>query len=222
MTWIVPFFIISAFLLAILTYINSTNQKTINTLSKRLERNNEKLSFIHENIKNLFDGYLYHLAYSRLSFQTNHESERITLYIHDKQNSFIPFSRISSNPTYKPFGRVKYPDNLGCIAQGWNSGWYFDNNFSDNWVDSNHSKYEIPKRVLNRMSMQSKLFAVLRIDNQAGKSLGLIVVESTDNNKYEEEVIKHSLEEQKLYLSDMVHKLRNYIPNTNEANAKGI
>lgn len=219
---ILPYlFGIFAFLLLIITIINSINTQTIKKLSSELDDAKNLLEGIASNIKDMFDGYLYHFAIKKLAFTAD---ERITLYIHNGQGSFIPFSRFSTNTKFSHPGRPSYLDNQGVIALGWESGWYFDNEFTNaNFVQRSKDNYNIPKDVSKRMKMKFNLIAVCRIELQDVSSpLGIIVVESLTASKYSEAQIKLFLEEQKEYLATIITKFQAHIPKPSIAEQMGL
>lgn len=143
-------------------------------------------------------------------------------YIHNGDNSFIPFGRYSLNPKYAKKGRPKYPDNQGCIAKGWENNWYFDNTFSNpdsnenEYLYKNKTTYSMDKAIVKRLKMKSTLFAVLRLDVKSNP-IAVVVVESTNSNKYNENQIKKILEDQKDYLAEMISNLEAYIPKPSNA-----
>lgn len=71
----------SAFILTVLRLLLSID-KTIIKLDKELNQEKDKNSIIGDNIKNMFDGYLFHLATGKLGFSEN--NDRVTLYLHDQ------------------------------------------------------------------------------------------------------------------------------------------
>ena len=70
--------------------------------------------------------FIYKFSINKADFSSE---ERVTLYIHNGGNLFIPFGRYSPNTKYAKSGRPTYPDNIGCISKGWENGWHFENNF---------------------------------------------------------------------------------------------
>lgn len=209
----------SLFLLIIVNIIENLNRKNL----RKLEEDNQKYKAlsekISENIKELFDGFLYKLATSKADFSTN---ERVTLYIYNGDCSFIPFGRYSTNPKYAKTGRTSYPDNQGCIAKGWEETWFFYNDFSDSkseldkYVEENKNNFNMDKSITKKLKMKPTSIAVLRLDiNKQPKAV--IVVESTNKNKYTEKQIKTILEEQKDYIIEMIKTLEEYIPKPSNA-----
>lgn len=214
---IILIFIISALLLSILTIIEIFNKKTI----EKLESENEQYEIfsekISENIKELFNGFLYSFANSKANFSTN---ERVTVYIHNGNNSFVPFGRYSANTKFAKTGRPIYPDSEGCIAKGWEEQWYFENTLlSQNeteYLNTNETKYSMNKDIVKKLNMKSNLFAVLRLDVK-NTPIAVIVVESVDSTKYTEKQIKKFLEDQQDYLSEMIISLEKFIPKPSNA-----
>ena len=56
------------------------------------------------------------------------------------------------------------------------------------------------KKIVKKLKMKSKLFAVLRLDNSKGISKAVIVIESTNSNKYKDSQIKKILETLLIYI----------------------
>lgn len=217
LNYIIYIFVFFALLLAIITFIDIKNKKTILKLEDEVEQFKSISETISENIKELFNGFLYKFSINIAKFSS---SERVTLYIHNGGNLFIPFGRYSPNTKFGKSGRATYPDNIGCIAKGWENGWYFDNNFPENqqeYLKKNKDDYGMDKQIVKKLKMQSKLFAVLRLENNEGHSKALIVVESTNKNQYNENEIKTILEAQKEYLATMINSLERYIPKPSNA-----
>ncbi len=213
---------ISAFLLLCITIIEIANKKTIETLENDNEKYRMLSDTISENIKELFNGFLYRFATSKANFSPN---ERITLYIHNGEDLFIPFGRYSSNPKYGKPGRDSYPDNQGCIAQGWENKWYFDNSFSDpaasetslkSYIKENKDNYLMDRRTIIKLKMKATLLAVMRLDVK-DTPVAVVVVESISSSKYTEKQIKLFLREQQEYLAEMVVSLESYIPKPSNA-----
>lgn len=197
---------------------------TIKALLHQLEVTSSKLGIISENVRNLFDGYLYKLSSQKLGFgEAGENNERITIYIHDRTNKFIPFGRYSQNPTYKKAGRAQYPDHEGCIAKGWQNRWHFESSLTDrNYEKSNLEKYNISKPTLDGIKMKSKMYAVMRVDSTAGEQLAVIVVESTDSARFTEDFLKEKLEQECPFIAELITKLGEHIPSLPDAKGKGF
>lgn len=216
---ITEIFVFSVLLIVLVSIIEFFNKKTI----KKLEEENQKYEAlsetISENIRELFNGFLYRFATSKANFTT---SERVTLYIHNGNNTFIPFGRYSLNTKFAKSGRDSYPDNEGCISKGWEDKWHFDNSFSNpethkhDYLQEQKQRYGIQIPVMKKLKMKSTLFAALRLDIK-DDAIAVIVVESTTMSKYTEKQIKKILEEQEVYLSEMITSLEKYIPKPSNA-----
>ncbi|WP_058478883.1 hypothetical protein [Legionella waltersii] len=70
--------------------------------------------------------------------------------------------------------------------------------------------------------MKSKLYAVLRIDTINGEPLAVLVVESLNSNRFDENQLKNTLKQEERYLSELIAKLRDHIPNLENAKQKGF
>ncbi|WP_298627007.1 hypothetical protein [uncultured Legionella sp.] len=213
-------FAVSTFILSILRWFLSID-KTISTLSKELKEEIEKNSIIGDNIKNMFDGYLFHLATGKLTFSP--DNDRVTLYLHDSAGKFIPFGRFSANPKFKSPGRSEYPDNQGVIALGWEKGWYFDcNHEGEDFINYNKNKHNIPKETLKSLRMKSVLYAVKRITDHKGDAVAIILVESTETLRFSENLLKEKLDQEEAFIADLITKFREHIPMPSTAKKRGL
>lgn len=210
----------SAMIQGILLLINELNRRTIKQLELELTSEKNKNEVIANNIKALFDGFLFHLSVGKLAFSDR--EARVTLYIHDGEQMFIPFGRYSTNPLFSQPGRSEYPDNQGAISHGWQKGWYFDSTNKNDYVAHNSKKYEMPTEVLKKVKMQSKLFAVKRIDNHNGQPIALILVESTNATQFTEDDIKDILTKEERVIGELIVQLKEYIPLPFNAKSKGL
>ena len=128
---------------------------------------------IREYIFEFINTILYQ-AGKKLDFGKEYKNnERISLYMHvNHEKKFIPLGRASYNPEYREKGRYAYPDNQGCIAQGWQNGWYFDNKFpnydknADGYIKRGIEEYHIAEETCKKITMKSRLFAVWKITKE--------------------------------------------------------
>lgn len=216
--------LICAGCLVLLSILHIFCRPTIKKLQKDLDDITGKNELIGENVKNVFDGYLFCLS-KKLGFGSQEKNcERVTIYIHDGTNHFIPFGRYSANPSYNGPGRTTYPDKQGCIAKGWENGWHFENNLGKGgqYEKNNQKKYSIDKETLDRIKMKSELYAVQRIDGKNGRKLAVIVVESTTKNRFEKNNLKKKIEEEMEYVADLIVKLEDHIPSLGNAKRRGF
>lgn len=214
---------------AILIILSKWNSRKTNDIVENLE---QQLSYCKEIfdpgiILEIFTGYLYSMSSGKLGFGSNSKnSERITLYIYDgDRRVFIPFSRVSQNPLYKRKGRQEYPANEGCIGKAWENGWCFDNKFptaSDvRYEDYSKKLYDIPPATAKGLGMRSALLACMRIESD-DNPLGVIVVESTEKNRYTETYLKTILEEERHCIYLMLKKWHQLVPRVVNASELGL
>lgn len=213
---------------------------TDNTILKeRIEGLKESIQLFRENTDVVFKGHLCCFAIRVLDFQADrwaHSSDRITLYIvDDARRHFVPVGRYSSSPRYGEPGRTQYPLSQGCIGKAWDTGWCFDNRIpkppdaldaasikDSEFAEYMLENYRIPKTTVSKLTMKSTLIAGYRIDVDEGReSLGIIVVESTDGGRFEEDELKTHLVSQSGYLSHMIRVLKPYIPTAECASHSG-
>lgn len=229
--WVLPLlpWIIGVSILAHITVlvVQQKAQPKLDNLANALSEATDKSKIISENVSELFDGYLYRLA-AKLGFGSQPTNcERITLYIHDKNGSFIQCGRYSANPDYKGVNRATYPDNEGCIALGWQNDWHFDNNFpcpitnKSEYIDYCLDHYSIPRNTTRRIKMKSRLYAVSGVKKNE-ESFAVIVVESTSSARFSETELRAKLEEQSDYLGHIICVLRGYIPEPSTAKSVGL
>lgn len=198
--------------------------KKISNIQEELDAVKEKNDVIGDNIKNLFDGVLLNLS-RKLDFAQS-DNSRISLYIHDEAcSSFVPCGRYSTNPELRKPGRTSYPDDQGCIARGWQLGWYFDSSFPNH--PYSHCKYcltnyKIPEEIHKNIKMLSRLIAVKRIDDLGSNPLAVIVVESEDPARFDDVGLREKLNGTIEDYAHMISVLRSYIPSPNNAAERGF
>jgi hypothetical protein len=218
--WLIILF---AVISALLSWIEVFRKKTLRQQSNKIVSLKEQNEVISENIKNLFDGVLYNLS-KKLHF-TESDQSRISLYIHDKNQSFVPFGRYSPNPEFQKPGRSYYPDKQGCISKGWQHGWHFENTFGETpyaHKKKNTNDYHIPVEVYDNLKMKSGVYAVKRLNDKNGDSLAVIVVESTHKDRFTESELQERLNGTVEDFSHMIKALRDYIPTPDNANEQGF
>lgn len=207
--------------------IEATGKPKLNKIQNELNQAEYRNKLISEQVRNLFDGYLYNLA-NKLSFgKLSENNERISLYIHDNNNTFIPCGRYSANPKYRSPSRTSYPDNEGCISKGWEHDWHFDDQFPcpenqrGKYIDYCLNKYGIPRNTCRDINMKSRSFAALSIKNN-GNSFAVLVLESTKADRFSEDEVKSILKEQNDFLAETIRQLRDFIPKPSNASIRGL
>lgn len=203
------FLVISVFV----QFIEYKSRKTLPELEVKLAEYEEVSETIHNNIKELFDGFLMNVSVSKLGFTPD---ERITLYIHNGKETFIPFGRASLNTEYRKKGRPFYPDRQGCISEGWKNGWDFYDFQMDpseninGYANEQYQQYGIQKGITKKLKMLPRQIGAFRIGNKHNP-VGIIVVESIKPQKFIAADLKGKLEEQDEYLTHMILTLDKYI-----------
>lgn len=220
-------FFVSTIFYCLILFIQQKAKPKLHTLMQELSDATDKSRIISENVSELFDGYLYKLA-AKLGFGSQSTNcERITLYVHDKDKSFIQCGRYSANPKYKGVSRATYPDTEGCITKGWENGWHFDSSFPcpeedrGGYIDYCLSEYAIPRNTTKKIKMKSRLYAISCVKKNE-EPFAVIVVESLRMDRFSEDTLKQALEEQSDYLGHIVCVLRDYIPEPSTAKSVGL
>lgn len=217
-------FIIAATLVAIISWISAARQKSIDSLKAERAIAQEAVQQIGNNIRFVFDGLLLNLS-RKLNFPQNDQT-RLSLYIHYAEHDyFVPCGRYSPNPKFRKPGRTSYPDNQGCIARGWQNGWHFDASFPEDMKDYRSyclREYGVPNTIHNRIRMRSRVYAVKRLDDPMGNQLGVLVIEALEHDRFDEQGLLDNLNGVVDDFAQLIRTLRTYIPNPNDAAAKGL
>ncbi len=193
-------------------------------LSKNIELSQEN-GKIAENIHVLFENVLYSLA-AKLDLDEA-GSERVSIYVHMKDEEiFVPCGRYSHNPAWKTKGRTSFANNQGCIERAWQDGWHFANNFPQDRDGKEYREhmlvqYKIPRNTTRDMRMRPLAIGAKRI--QVGTTaIGVIVVESTNRDFFEEAELKGRLDEISDEFGRMISAIRSYIPDPKRAEEVGL
>lgn len=217
-------FIVSAVASLVLSVVLSRRDHTMGELKDQIKRHRSEIDEIGNSIIIVFDGLLLNLGI-KLAIRQNSQV-RMSLYVHDaKRQRFIPCGRHSPNPVFATPGRTSYPDNEGCIAEGWKRGWHFDNQVPDSGTarkSYNRKTYNVPESTNAGIKMASTLYAVRRLDDAMGRSVALIVVEAIEANEFEEDKLHDKLNEVADDFARMVQTLRDYIPDPANAAESGL
>ncbi len=213
-----------ALISALLSWAMTKRQKTLRGMQDEIDQCREQMGEIGNNIKFLFDGLLLNLS-KKLNFKQDDQA-RISIYIHNEADGkFIPCGRYSPNPELRKPGRTSFPDTQGCIANGWQRGWHYDNSFPETKTrHQNHcaSNYNIPKETHDKFKMLSHVYAVMRFDDNAGTPLAVIVVESMKNDQFDANQLQADLESVADDFAQMIATLRPHIPTPCDASVRGL
>jgi hypothetical protein len=217
-------FFLTAPIAFISTVYVSWRQPTIDELTTDRDAYKEKSEQFGETVLFLFDGILLNLSRRMDVVEASHARLSIYLHIAD-QNCFIPCGRYSINPVLQKKGRTHIPDNQGCISKAWQNGWHFDNKFPNSQNDChkyNARIYSIPEATCRSLKMTTRAIAAHRIVDSDNRSLGVIVLESTNNDGLDEANVQQVLQSEVVSLGKMVSDLRSHIPTPQDAGNRGL
>lgn len=177
--------------------------KSVAELEVQAEDALKRLDFVNQQIDMVFKGYLALVARGQLKFAAGGSQERISLYVFDKSGHFVLAARYSENPSWERPGRAKLPADRGIIGKAWQAGWVFDNNFPDpledfaSYAEYCRQVYTYEWKVVHEMKMKSRLYCAMRVEDQSPlhQKIGVVVIESTDCNRYTETELAAILKE---------------------------
>lgn len=205
-------------------------EKQIGEREQQLEAVQDDKAELVNNVRELFESYLHSVAHSRLGFGDNGvNSERITIYVHTSSGKLSPVGRFSRNEQFHGLGRTYYDPEQGCIGEVWKNDHHFDNQFPDPRTDwqgylSRHHQYGVSKTTVEKLSMRSRLYFGIKIkDRTCRRPLGVLIIESTDPNRYTEEALTERFgEAERIFLRELVETLRPYSADPAEAGKEGL
>jgi hypothetical protein len=189
-------------------------------LSPKLANMEQSMALIGANFRTFCDGLMADLC-AKLSV-SREEVTRASLYIH-QGTSFVLCGRYSPDPVLRQPGRPSYPDDQGCIASGWRNSWHFENDMGvsdEQYRTKSMERYNIDTETLKTIPMKSLFFAVKRIDD-GRECVGLVVVESTRQDRFDEGTIKADLEKFEDDFSRIIGAFKDYAPSPSTAAAEG-
>jgi hypothetical protein len=212
--WVGPIFFVLAIASFFVTVLQSFTRPSMIILQR-------KVDLVGESLRTLCDGLMTDLS-SKLGIAPKDES-RVSLYIHDSDSSFVLLGRYSPNPLLRKPGRTSYPDDQGCIAKGWQLGWWFENGLGNgaSYTRNTENRYGIPAAEIPRFAMKSKLFGVHRIDH-AGDPLAVIVVESMREDRFPSAPLEATLKQFVHDYAPIIRAFRDYAPRPSIAKRSGL
>ncbi len=204
----------------LLSILDLCLKPSIQGLQKSLGEQKQKNEKFIEKIAYLFQGYALELS-RKIQFEND---DRITLYVHDKNQTFIRFGRFSQNPEYQKPGRSEYPDSQGCISNGWRSGWCYESDMGGTEQEKIKKAkfYGFETDVYKNIKMKSRFLAAIRVDDEKGNSLAVVVVESLKENRFDETNLKNSLCQEKGFIADLIKNFGEYISMPSDAKSRGL
>lgn len=207
-------FIISSILLLIITIIEKIKLGSYAQIRKNLKDTEGKLRFLRNNIRELFEGLLMSFANNELSFDTQiGNTERISLYLVQKDENnniqhLYPIARYASNPEYRKTRRNKYSINKGCVGKAYHEDWHYVGNMDENTAIE-HYNYTTDE--YNVIRMKSKTYAAISLKDNRNNIIGILVVESMQEDWMLERTLKQKLSNQSKYYSEICMTLSDYI-----------
>lgn len=203
--------------------------RRVTRLEADLENAMETRDMVISNAQALCDGYLQDLARGPLAFGSRTENcERITLYVHDSEQHFQPIGRFSFNQSFIKRGRSRYPDKQGSIGYAWLHSWSYDvlpdPKVEDEAWQEACKRLLIPKTTASNMNMKSALYCSCSVQNNGSTvPVAVLVVESTDPNRYTEAELKAILsDDRRNYIARLVEMLKPWLGDTGEARKRGF
>lgn len=162
-----------------------------------------------------------------LNFSDQKNDNRMTFFLYDKEkDNFLNFSRRSSNPAFLESSRQGlYSREKGCICKAWEKGFHFDNGFPnpDNirrYCDYTiKQKYNFLQKEVENLRMKSRLYCAWSIKDMDGvHDVAVIVIESTDPNKWTEEELKDFLRPRRDIMRQYIGIIEGITPKLSIAN----
>jgi len=151
----------------------------------------DNTAILVNNIRMLVVGYLMNLG-TRLGFGTKTtNNERVTVYVVDDELNgkyFVNSGRYSKNPLFDQTGRTAYPIDQGFIGEVYRNGTVYSSSGPcpeadcasyENW----HHESGLKREAARDLNMKSRFYYGYRVA-QSGKTLAVIIIESTMQNRY--------------------------------------
>lgn len=190
----------------------------INPSIRQLQK---KLDLVGGSVRSVFDGLMTDLCL-KLSVKPPDQT-RASIYVQDREGSFVLSGRYSPNPLLMRPGRPSYPENEGCIGKGWEHGWHFENDLGSQQTYENRTfqRYRMAASVVRKLAMKSHLFGVKRIDLN-NDFIAIVVVESMRPDRFDEASLKAEMEKFEADFAPMIATLVDYVPLPSEAKKLGF
>ncbi len=223
--WTTLIIIVTIVLTIVTLVFHIIKQESISKLRKANRDLKADRDLVRNDLSAVINGYLYGIV-ENLEFQ---ETDRVTIYSHDdKFKHFVPFNRISQNPELDKHGRNAYPDNQGYIGKTWREGKFFIDSLPE-WK-TNEAEYikimkreNFPKGLHKTLRMKSRLFFGWRInDSKDQKPLAILMIESTEPNRWTEEQLTDYFVQEKKKFCNIFERVHKHFPEFSEAREKGF
>ena len=189
-----------------------------------VELQNES-SFLKINFENTLKGFLSTFARNYLGFGRDIEgqttnNERISFFTYDSKNKRCTLQvRYSCNNIYDSSGQLYYSSNKGIIGKALQENEHFDNNFPDvltdeeGYIKYHCDNYYLSEKDSKSLTMKPRLMYAYAIkDSEHSKNIGVIVIESTEKDRYDKDELHQTLEQHHdLFRHFMLYSIKNNI-----------
>ena len=180
---------------------------------KKLQEENKSLTnennFLSNQVRNTLKGYVTLIPNKLLKFS---DKERINIYLfHKNADLFTLEARFCANPEHNKIKNKQYLLKKGCIYKGWMKGNFFDNKFpvsKKEYYKYVKDNYQIYRKELDGISKQSRMYYVMRIDDNNQDPLGVLVLESENPNYMNFQELNNIFMQEKEFL---YHILKTFI-----------
>lgn len=180
-----------------------SNSEEVSDLESRLENLSDKVANLESLNEQLFKekDKLFHSYLKLLSSNLGLDHlDRVSVY-KVEENCFVLMGRYSLNPNLEKPGRPNYPINQGFIGLAWATGKYFHNNLPDPNIRSGSTYYKavcdinfIEEETVSNISMRSRTYFIRRMNGYDGSPRAVIVIESEEVEKFDEEFAEEKLQ----------------------------
>lgn len=199
LSWVDWSVIIGFLAWAIFSIISDDEKRRIKQELEELNDVSEKLNEEEEyhfetkrmckvSVEELFNQFLNLLVSRELNFNA---SDRISVYYHSrKHDEFRIIARYSEHPEYNRTNRFRFPTMQGCIYQAWVGpiGYHFNGslpNDQEEYLEVLLEDYTMEVEIVRELRMRSRFYFARVIKNKAAERIGVVVVESENENRFE-------------------------------------
>lgn|GEM_PF-3393221 len=162
-------------------------KKRVTQLEARERDLKEALDGVSSDALKVFDQHLLRVA-EALALNRPGATDRITLYANGGTGYFTALARYSPDPVLRRKTSKIYHEEQGCIGKAWRKGEHFDNEYPDSRNEEGWLKRAkrdgLPWDVASKIRMKSRLYYGYRIDSRSQESLAVVILESTEPNRY--------------------------------------
>lgn len=201
-------------------------EKEKNKLQDKYEILEKDSVFLKENFDNTLKGFLTTFARNVLNFGTldieEKNNERITFFTYDeKRKEFTLQVRYSANKEYDKNGKMTYNADRGIIGKALKNDEFCDNDFpvayikedemNSEYISYHKNKYKLTVNEVKNLTMKSTFMYAYAIKHE-GNNIGVVAIESTHKDRYEEKFLHEIMEEhRKTFKHFMMYAIRNKV-----------